>query len=193
MTLLDPLGWAIVFLLCGCALIVLEVFIPSGGVISFFSALCFIGSIWMAFRRDLTTGLGFIVVALVAVPTVVGLAFKYWPMTPMGKAFLGELPSEDETRPDDPRRELVGTKGVAQSKMLPSGAVLIDGRTVDAVAQGMAIEKGQRVVVIEVTGNRVMVRAEDTAEARRAAAETTELLERPIEDFDLESMDEPLA
>ena len=191
MTLLDPLGWAIVFLLCGCALVVLEVFLPSGGVISFFAAVFLGASIWMAFRRDMTTGLGFIIVALVAVPAAVGLAFKYLPHTPMGKAFLGELPSEEETKPVDPRRALVGKTGVAQSKMLPSGAVMIDGRLYDAVAQGMAIEKGPAIVVIEVRGNRVMVRAVDDPLARESLAQSEDLLSKPIEEFGLESIDEP--
>lgn len=191
MTLLDPLGWAIVFMLSGCALIVLEVFIPSGGVISFFAAICFGASIWMAFRRDLATGLGFIAVALVAVPMVVGLAFKYWPMTPMGRSFLGELPTEEETKLVDPRRELIGKTGVARSKMLPSGAILIEGQLVDAVAQSVAIDEGQTVVVIEVTGNRVVVRPVDGDE--HVATEPQDLLSKPIEDFGLESMDEPLT
>ena len=169
----------------------LEVFLPSGGVISFFAAVFLGASIWVAFRRDMTTGLGFIIVALVAVPAAVGLAFKYLPHTPMGKAFLGELPSEEETKPVDPRRALVGKTGVAQSKMLPSGAVMIDGRLYDAVAQGMAIEKGQAIVVIEVRGNRVMVRAVDDPLARESLAQSEDLLSKPIEEFGLESIDEP--
>ena len=141
----------------------------------------------MAFRRDMATGLGFLAFSLTAVPAAVGLAFKYWPMTPMGRAFLGELPSEDETKPDDPRRELVGKIGVAQTKMLPSGAIMIDGKVIDAVAQGMAIEPGQPVEVIEVRGNRVMVRA---AEGDVVAPSNEELLAKPLEDFGLDSIDE---
>lgn len=191
MTLLDPLGWAIVFLLCGCALVVLEVFLPSGGVISFFAAIFLGASIWMAFRRDMSTGLGFIIVALVAVPALIGVALKYLPHTPMGKAFLGELPGEDESKPVDPRRQLVGKIGVAQSKMLPSGAVMIDRKLYDAVAQGQAIEKDQPIVVIEVRGNRVMVRAVDDPKAGEALATSEDLLSKPIEEFGLESIDEP--
>ena len=190
MTLLDPLGWAIVFMLCGCALVVLEVFLPSGGLISFFAVLFLAASIWMAFRRDLSTGLGFILVTLVAVPTAVGLAFKYWPMTPMGKAFLGELPSEEETTPDDPRCALVGKIGVAQTKMLPSGAILVDNKVLDAVAQGMAVDKGQTVEVIEVKGNRVVVRLTDREAPGSTAEPREDLLSKPLEDFGLESLDE---
>ena len=57
MTGLDPFTWAIVLLLLGCALVVLEVFIPSGGILGMLSALAILGSIVFAFRRDMTSGL----------------------------------------------------------------------------------------------------------------------------------------
>ncbi|MEQ8209837.1 MAG: NfeD family protein [Lacipirellulaceae bacterium] len=190
MTLLDPLGWAVVFMLVGCGLIVLEVFIPSGGVISFFALVAFSASLVMAFRKDVTTGLSFIAIALVAVPTVVGLAFKAWPHTPMGKAFLGELPDEQETKPHDPRRELVGKVGVAKTKMIPSGDVLVDNRLLDAVSQGRAIEPGEAVVVVEVSSNRVVVRRAEQHEAAGLATSEKDLLNKPIEEFGLEGIDE---
>jgi len=86
MNLLDPIGWAIVLLVLGCGLLVLEVFIPSGGIFGFLATLAVIGSMVMGFRRDTTTGLSFMAIAVFAVPAVIALAFKYWPMTPMGKA-----------------------------------------------------------------------------------------------------------
>lgn len=193
MPLLDPLAWAVILMLIGCGLVVMEVFIPSGGVLSFLSVVAIVASVVMAFRRDSTTGLGFIVITLVAVPTVVALAFKYWPYTPMGKAFLGELPSAQALKPDDFRRDLVGRVGVAKSKMLPSGSVLVDGRLIDAMSQGMAIEPGQAVIVVEVKANRVVVRPADSDEIRQAVEDPRDPLSRPIDELGLESLDDPLA
>ena len=193
MYLLDPLGWAVILLVVGCGCLVLEVFIPSGGLFGFFATLAIVAAMVMAFRRDLTTGLGFMAVAVFVVPMVVALAFRYWPKTPMGRAFLGDLPSEEQTRLDDPRRTLVGRVGVAKSPMLPSGAVLVDGHLIDAVSQGLAIELGQAVVVVEVRANRVIVRPAQPHEAQAADMPRDDLLARPIEDFGLESIDEPLT
>jgi membrane-bound serine protease (ClpP class) len=110
----------------------------------------------------------------------------------MGKAFLGELPDEDQVAPEDPRRALIGRVGVARSKMLPSGAVEIDGRLVDAISQGMAIDPEQYVVVMEVRGNRVVVRpANDDEHPDRRRAD--DLLSRPIEELGIESLDDPLT
>ena len=193
MNLFDPLVWAIILLVAGCGLLVLEVFIPSGGILGFLAALAVVGSMVMAFQRSATTGLSFMAVAVFAVPVVVGLAFKYWPRTAVGKAFLGELPSEQQVKPDDPRRALVGKVGVARSKMLPSGAVLIEGQLFDAVSQGLAIDPGEPVVVVEVRANRVMVRPARAHEVRTAELRSDELLARPIQDFGLEGLDEPLS
>ena len=189
----DPLTLAVLCLLLGCALIVLEVFIPSGGILSFFSVVAIVASLAVAFRRDSTTGLTFLVLTMIAVPAVVALAFKYWPLTPMGKAFLGELPSEADIQTDDPRRELVGRVGIAKSKMLPSGSVLIDDQLIDAMSQGAAIEIGEAVVVVEVKANRVVVRRADEQEARQATVDPSEILSKPIEELGLESFDDPLG
>lgn len=193
MNLLDPLGWAVVLLVLGCGLLVLEVFIPSAGLFGFFAALAVVASMLMAFRSGTTAGLSFMAIAMLAVPTVVGLAFKYWPKTPMGRAFLGDVTDEDSVKPQDPRRALVGKVGVAQSKMLPSGSVLIEGQLVDAVSQGLAIDPGEPVMVVEVRGNRVMVRPARVHEVRKADVRPEDMLSRPAQDFGFESLEDPLA
>lgn len=193
MSTLDPLTWAIIWMIIGCGLVVLEVFIPSGGIISFFSAIAIIASVVMAFRRDVTTGMSFVVLTLVAVPSALGLAFKYWPHTPMGKAFLGELKTTDDLKPVDPRRDLVGKVGIAKSKMLPSGSVQIDGKYVDAISQGQAIDIGQAVVVAEVRANRVVVRLADEDEARQVVKDPRDVFSTPIEELGIDSFDEPLG
>ena len=193
MSALDPLAWAILLMLVGCGLVVMEVFIPSGGVLGFLSTVAIVGSVVMAFRRDTTTGIGFVVITLVAVPTAIGLAFKYWPHTPMGRAFLGELPDTDDVVPADPRRELVGRVGTARSKMLPSGSVMIDGRMIDAVSQGGAIDAGQPVVVVEVRGNRVVVREADSQEVRQTGEYPGDILSTPVEELGFDSLEDPLA
>ena len=193
MTGLDPFTWAIILMLLGCALVVLEVFIPSGGILGMLSGLAILGSIIFAFRRDMTSGMVFVLISLVAVPTLLVFAFRVWPHTPMGKAFLGELPNEEELKPIDTRRALVGRAGIAKSKMLPSGSVLVDGLWLDAVSQGDAIELGEAVVVVEVRGNRLVVRPAEPGEAEQIAADSRDVLSKPLDELGLEGFDEPLG
>jgi membrane-bound serine protease (ClpP class) len=193
MNVLEPIHWASILMLVGCGLVVLEFFIPSGGILGFLSATAIVASIVLSFYHyGPIIGFVFVTTAIVLVPTALGLTVKYWPKTPMGRAFLGELPDEEDVAPEDARRELVGRFGVAKSKMLPAGAIEIDGRTIDAVSQGMAIEPGDRVVVMEVRGNRVMVRLAAPDE-RPDVGRPEDLLSQPIDELGIESLDDPLA
>jgi membrane-bound serine protease (ClpP class) len=192
MNALDPIAWAILLMVLGCALMVLKVFIPSAGILGFLSAVSFLAAIYFAFQRGGATGLSFTLGVMVAVPIVLSLAFRYLPYTPIGKALLGTLPTDEEVLPSDPRKALVGRVGVARSKMLPSGAVEIDGQMVDAVTQGLAIDPGQYVEVIEVRANRVVVRP--AAEGQRPQqTDPRDVLSRPLNELGIEGFDEPLA
>lgn len=55
---------------------------------------------------------------------------------------------------------LSGKRGVALSDLRPAGKAEIAGERIDVVTEGGYIEKGTPVVVIEVSGARVVVRAE---------------------------------
>ena len=193
------IAWAILLLVACCALVVLEVFIPSGGLISVLSAVAFIAAIviasWDSPTTGPMTGLLFATITVFAVPILVATAFKYWPKTPMGKAFLGEPLTGEEVLPEDPRRALMGRVGVARSKMLPSGAVEIDGQMIDAVTQGQAIDPGTYVVVIEVRANRVVVRpaGKDQRPGNHSPQDMKDILSQPIDEFGIESLEDPLA
>jgi membrane-bound serine protease (ClpP class) len=52
---------------------------------------------------------------------------------------------------------MLGTEGVVESLLRPAGVAIFDGRRVDVVSRGEAIEAGARVKVIELAGNRVVV------------------------------------
>ena len=53
--------------------------------------------------------------------------------------------------------KIVGKKGVALTKLRPSGIAEIDGKRVDVVSEGTYIEKGEKVVVLSSEGFKVVV------------------------------------
>jgi membrane-bound serine protease (ClpP class) len=194
----DPIVWSALLMLVGSGLIVLEVFVPSGGILGFLAAAAVFSAIALAFyHHGPAVGLGFVAVAVVALPICVVLAFKYWPYTPMGRRFLLGLPTQEEVTPNDARvlalKQMVGRVGTAKTVMLPSGAVLIDGRTIDAISQGMAIDRGQKVVVVEVRANRVVVRPADEQDLKPVSHSTDDVLSRPLDELGLDTLDEPLT
>src|SRR5688500_12572847 len=118
---MSPLYWAILLLAFGLGLIVLEMFIPSGGVIGFISLTAVVTSIIMAFRYSEYTGLGFMAGAILGTPLLIALLFKWWPNTPLGRRILLTLPNGDDVLPDGDLRKqmkaLVGKLGTAKSMM----------------------------------------------------------------------------
>ena len=56
MDVIPDIAWAILLLLIGFALVVLEVFIPSGGIIAILSGVALIAALVMAFQKSSTTG-----------------------------------------------------------------------------------------------------------------------------------------
>jgi membrane-bound ClpP family serine protease len=191
--------WPSLLLLVGVAMVMLEIFIPSGGAIGFLSFTSIVTAIVLAFvQSGPTTGIVFLMIACVAVPIALVAAFRFLPDTPMGKRLLPTIPSAAEVLPDsDERRklrEMVGHIGHAKSKMLPSGAVEVDGHIIDAMSEGGPIEPGQMVRVIEVRGAMVIVRPIDKAdEHKHAAAMSDDVLSRPIESLGLDPFEDPLA
>jgi len=187
---MDPLVWATLLLVVGLTLVLLEILVPSGGMLGFLSISSLVGGVILAFyHRGAQVGFLFLTIAVVGVPAAIALGFRWWPKTPMGRRILLEVPSSEDVLPDNPLRSLVGKYGVAKTVMLPSGAVVIDGRSIDALSEGESIEAGQRVQVIEVHGNRVVVRpVEEIPESA-----PNDLLSQPIESLGLDSLEDPLA
>jgi membrane-bound serine protease (ClpP class) len=191
---MDPLIWAILLLLLGLTLVIVEVFVPSGGVIGILSIAAVVGSVVTAFWQSPTTGVTFLGIAVVALPAAFALAIKIWPQTPIGRRILPPVPTSEEVLPDNEHRrglqELVGQVGRAKSLMLPSGAAEIAGRTVDALSEGVAIEPGQLVRVVEVRGNRVVVRpATDETPIR----DPQDPLSQSIESLGLDPFEDPIS
>jgi len=145
-------------------LMVVELFVPvpTAGLAAFLSVGAIVAACWLGFSQGSAIGLAVLAGAVFGIPAVMILGFKYWPSTSLGKQMLLHVPTSDEVLPEnDPRKTLlglVGRVGRAKSKMLPSGIIAVDGKTLDAISEGLPIEVGQRVRVIEVRGNRVMVR-----------------------------------
>ena len=153
----------VLVLVLGLGLTTLELIIPSGGILGFLAISSVLASIIMPFwQGHPEIGLTILVVAVVGLPTVIVTALKWWPKTAIGRRFLLMVPKSKDVLPEDPRtdylKSLIGQVAQAKCKMLPAGALIIDGRTVDAISEGMPIEAGQRVRVIEVRANRVVVR-----------------------------------
>jgi membrane-bound serine protease (ClpP class) len=198
---MDPLAWSICLLITAIALIAIELFVPSGGLLGFLSAVAVLASVIVAFTAGPRTGLLMLVVTIVVVPAVLASAVRWWPHTPIGRLMLVARPEHpDDVLPDTEEyrglKSLIGKVGKSKSKMLPSGAIVIEGRTYDAVSEGMAIDAGVFVKVVAVKTNRIVVRATDqamTSVPLSSSNEAADVLSQPIDSLGIEGFDEPLT
>jgi len=183
---MQPWIWAVLLLVLGSGLAVLEIFFPSGGVLGFLSAAAVLASLVMGFQQGPLAGVLVLFSAVVGLPVVIVLGFKYWPKTAMGRRVLLMAPTSKEVLPDDPEKKrlksLIGRTGHAKSKMLLSGIITIDGRTVDAVSESMPIEAGQAVQIVQVHGHRVVVRPIEEEPAAPPIDPLQETYDNPFED-----------
>ncbi len=135
----------------GVALIFLEVFIPSGGIIGIVALAALSLGIYSFFHQEKVllgslTGIG----AAVFVISMFSFMLK--------RISLEETQdSEAFTSADNSLAEIMGRSGVTRSALRPAGVALIDGRRIDVVASSGFIEKDKMIKVIETSGNRVVV------------------------------------
>lgn len=192
---MDYWALALVLLTLGLGLAICEVFFPSGGILGFLCFASIIGAIVVGFQSGTGVGIAVLLTALVGLPTVIVVALNWLPETPVGRQIILQVPTSQDVLPDDEEKRslkaLLGHVGQAKCTMMPAGIVKIDGRTIDAVSEGMAVDEGQYVRVMEVRGNRVVVRPLDRNELPpEPEPNPNDPLSRPIESLGLEPFDE---
>jgi len=170
-------GWLIsLMFLSGVACILLEIFvIPGFGIFGLGGGAMLIMSLVLAsqvlvmpsntqqyaeMRRSILL-IGGTTIALFAA----ALMMRRWlPQAPILSHMI-LAPPEDEERESISRRELlidlhelVGQQGTTTTLLMPAGKARFGDAVVDVIADGDMIEPGKTVEVVEVRGNRVVVR-----------------------------------
>ena len=184
--------WALILLIAGLCILALELFVPSVGMLGIFAGCLILAAVVMGFLSDSMSGMIFLMVALLVVPVMLILMSKIWPHTPIGRRLLADDETLTDVLPQGDyydRADLAGRIGVAKSKMLPSGQVVIDGQKYDAVSDGFAIQAGDRVKVVSVKENRIYVQPceEDESSDSNKQVASDDILDQPIKEFDLDS------
>lgn len=151
--------FAVLLLIACAALLVLEIFIPSLGLISVFAMACLAGGIWIFFEN---TALGWIgvFIAIVVIPTVWIVVYKLLPKTKIGRILeLKKVEQAGGGIPDLEQLEsLLGKTGIVAKPLRPVGICDFDGEKIVCVSETGYIEKQTTVKVIHVEGNKITVR-----------------------------------
>ncbi len=159
------MGWWLifaVFLYFACAvLIVAEVFVPSGGLISICAIACLVGGIVIFFQYSVIVGWIGIGIAAIMIPSVLVVAYKIFPKTRFGKSVTLTPPErrQGDAIPDTDRlKDLLGAVGIVLTPLRPVGMCDFSGQRLECVAESGYVDKGKKVKVINVESTQLTVR-----------------------------------
>lgn len=152
---------AISLLILAIILCILEIFIPSGGLLGFSAFVSAIASIVCVFQINPTAGYISVGVFIVGAPLIFFLGLNLFPYTPVGKRLiLKQNPKPDviydELR-DKQRDSLVGTIGHVVTDLRPVGLCEINGKRVECIAKHGVITAGTKIKVESVSGLEIKV------------------------------------
>ena len=164
-------GWLEVMLfLAGIICVLAEIFVlPGFGVLGMGGGLLVIASLVLAsqsfivqmndyqIERMQWSLLG--VIGAVAGVAVLAMVVQRWlPTTPGLRTVLLAPPLESPLEADEPRTDYLGAEGTTTTRLAPAGKARIDGVVWEVSSEGMLIEPGTVVRVVECRSGRLIVR-----------------------------------
>ena len=137
----------------GLCAITLELFIP-GAIVGICGAGCVIASIIFAYLY-VSNLLGHILLGIGI--CFIPIFFITWYKL-LTRTFAVKDTEEGFSSASDKLDELLSAEGVAITTLRPSGTANINGNKVDVVSGGEMISKNTKIKVIDIKGNRIVVK-----------------------------------
>ena len=149
-------------IISGIILLLIEMMIPGFGIFGLTGLLLLLWGVY--------DGLGGGSMAMITVTalSIVGIIVLWWiisifPKTKVGDRLTLRLQSTKEkgyaSHPDP--TAWLGKIGVAKTVLRPAGTIVVDNTFLDAVTDGEFYEPGTEIIIVSVTGGRIVVRATD--------------------------------
>jgi len=164
--MMDYVSLAFLLAILGFALIIAELFVPSGGLITVGCIVSFVCSIWFAYRGWWESSQGlfwtFSSSLLVGIPIFLLGLLRVLETTRLGDRILLAAPKPEDVTPhlalEQRLQQTVGKKGRTLSMLNPGGMVMVDGERLHAFSEGVMVDPNEWVEILEVRGARVLVR-----------------------------------
>ena len=145
------------------AFIFIELFLP-GGIFGIMGALAFIGSIVLAFRQYPEMAYWIATGELLVAAVLIMIGIKRFPESRAGKLLIlgRSLDKKLGYSGTESLDKYVGKEGTSMTHLRPAGIAKIGSARLDVVTEGTFIDKGKKLKVVVVEGNRVVVREVET-------------------------------
>lgn len=151
-----------VFLFFLCPIFIfLELLLPSHGILGVMGLGCMVASIVFVYWAHGEWGFYASLIEPIALGLFLYMGFKLFPHTGIGRRLIlnSQLQGEKGYRATSEEWEkLVGREGVSLTSLRPAGIAQIGDLRVDVVSDGLFIQKGTPIMVVQVEGNRIVVR-----------------------------------
>ncbi|MGN7454946.1 NfeD family protein [Paenibacillus pasadenensis] len=152
-------GMDVFFFVLGIVLLVLELLVPSFGILGILGAAALVRAILFSFEDTATATIAMLSAFAAAVIVVVLIARRFKERGIWNRFVLRErLTSEEGFVPSSSKSSLLGQAGTTVTPLRPAGIVDIGGERIDVVTAGEFIAQHARVVVSRVEGTRVIVK-----------------------------------
>ncbi len=143
----------------GIMVIIVEIFIPSLGVLTVIALALLSYSLYIVFTSiSITAGIVFTGLDIIIVPLTIVLGIKILAKSPL--SLKRELSKHNGVISQKEKLETyINMKGIAVTDLRPAGMAQINSQRVDVVTDGEYIEADTPVIVTGVAGNRIVVEA----------------------------------
>ena len=147
--------------LVGILVVIAEIILPSGGILSILATGLFGYSLYLVFTNiSATAGMAFVIADLIIVPILVYFGIKFLANSPV--TLFTRLSKENGVTVQSPdQNEFLGSFGLAITDLRPSGVARIKDQRLDVVTRGEYLEKQTEIIVIAVRGNQIVVKQKD--------------------------------
>ena len=205
---MDPIYIAIILYISAIMLALVDLYVPSAGMLLLLSLVAAVGSVMFGFRGGTTSGMTMLTLVAASIPILGLVAIRIWPHTPVGRRIVLGLPPEQPTPALDEQHTLaehIGHVLISEYPLMPGGQITIDHRAYNALAEAGYIDAGQRIEVTAVRHRNLIVRVTDKpltpirprdrtfAFGKGSAAESAghqNLLDAPANELGLDSLEE---
>ncbi|MEM1446015.1 MAG: hypothetical protein AAGF84_08175 [Planctomycetota bacterium] len=156
--------WGVILLASALAMLIVEMVVPSGGLISLAAAVATVAGLVCLFFHDTTLGAITTLAVLIATPFIGGFMLKIWPHTPVGRWLILSSEQGEEGAAVSRERSTtppikVGDTGETKTLLRPVGTCVIQGQRIECLAESGMIDPGTAVRVVDIDGSEVRVRA----------------------------------
>ena len=150
---------SIILFIVGIGLIVVELFEPGFGIFGALGVICLIICIFVT-AQTVVQGVIMTAVFFVIILIVLGIFLNVISKGRLPKKMILQesMTAEQGFSGSDDMSFLLGKKGEVLTGCRPAGIVDFNGFRYDVVSRGEFIEKGVSVMVVEIEGNRIVVK-----------------------------------